>query len=79
MWECEICGGEVHEMGGLGNLLHGRCRQCGMESSIDMTGKNQYTLEEEAQIKVLLEGAIEAEEVFEIEELEEFAAQERST
>ena len=55
MWECEMCGGEVIEMGGLGNRLHGRCRQCGMDSSIDVTGNSQYTADEQEQIDELVE------------------------
>ena len=32
-WVCEMCAGEVVPMGCLGRLGHGRCRQCGMETS----------------------------------------------
>ncbi len=77
MWECEVCGGEVQETGGLGNRLHGRCRQCGMDTSIDISSRSQYTVEEQAQIDELLEGAIEAEEIYSIDELEEYSEQQR--
>lgn len=30
---CPMCGGEVTEMGSLGNRTHYRCRDCGMDSS----------------------------------------------
>lgn len=34
--KCECCGGELVELGRLGNVAHYRCRQCGIECSVDM-------------------------------------------
>jgi tRNA(Ile2) C34 agmatinyltransferase TiaS len=31
MPECSTCGGPLVEMGALGNLMHYRCRNCGLE------------------------------------------------
>ena len=31
--ECQVCGGELMELGGLGSLIWYRCRNCGMECS----------------------------------------------
>jgi hypothetical protein len=31
---CKMCGGPLVKMGGLGNLMWYRCRNCGMESSV---------------------------------------------
>lgn len=78
MWECETCGGEVHEMGGLGNKLWGRCRQCGAQSCVDLSDKNQYTDEEQRQIDDLIQGAAEAEDFFTLDELEEYADEQRA-
>ncbi len=30
---CKACGGQLVKLGGLGNLMHYRCRDCGMDSS----------------------------------------------
>lgn len=32
---CSTCGGIGNYLGQLGNLIHFRCRQCGMQFSID--------------------------------------------
>lgn len=31
--ECPCCGGPCYVLGGLGNLTHVRCRNCGIDSS----------------------------------------------
>jgi hypothetical protein len=43
MWECKVCQGNVESMGILGNLAHGRCRQCGLDQSLDVR-KNEWLL-----------------------------------
>jgi hypothetical protein len=33
---CCVCGGPTYELGQLGNLLHLRCRNCGIDHSIPL-------------------------------------------
>jgi len=33
MNNCTLCGGQLYELGQLGDLMHMRCRQCGMQHS----------------------------------------------
>ncbi len=33
-WPCSACGGVVLPLGRLGDRLHGRCRACGLETSL---------------------------------------------
>jgi len=35
---CELCGGELQQLGRLGNLLHFRCRYCGILCSVRIGG-----------------------------------------
>jgi len=35
---CELCGGELMELGPLGCLMHLRCRACGMQYSRPIDG-----------------------------------------
>ena len=35
METCGACGGELMELGKLGNRVHARCRNCGLESSME--------------------------------------------
>lgn len=35
--ECQVCGGEVGLMGMLGNRAHLLCRQCGTQSSTELS------------------------------------------
>ena len=32
-YQCDTCGGELQVLGQLGDLLHLRCRHCGVEAS----------------------------------------------
>ena len=34
--ECPVCGGPLMALGGLGNMMHYRCRDCGSECSRDV-------------------------------------------
>jgi len=63
-WACEACGSTVEELGVLGQLVHGRCRACGLDSSrpfltIPKSGLDVFKELEEAkgaQLKTLLLG-----------------------
>lgn len=35
-WDCDLCGGTVIPQGKLGSRVHGRCRNCGMNSSYSL-------------------------------------------
>ena len=39
--QCSECGGPLTELGSLGSRKHYRCRNCGMDSSSDPTGKTE--------------------------------------
>ncbi len=41
---CEICGGTLNKLGILGNKEHYNCQQCGMESSYDLSRKEENIL-----------------------------------
>jgi hypothetical protein len=41
---CSLCGGDLVWMGNLGNRMHFRCRNCGIDSSSEVT-----PIDEEAQ------------------------------
>lgn len=38
-WPCDMCDGEVFPIGKMGSRVHGRCRNCGMNSSHSMANK----------------------------------------
>lgn len=49
-WSCGVCGGEVVPLGTMGNLEHGRCRQCGMEMSQPVS--SSFSSEEETPLEM---------------------------
>lgn len=76
MWEC-ACGGMVMPHSIIGTRSTGRCKKCGAESIHHNGVVNQYTPEEQQRIDALLQGAADAEEVHDLDELESFAARQR--
>jgi len=40
--ECPMCGGEGSELGSLGWRLHFRCRDCGMDYSVDTLARASF-------------------------------------
>jgi len=53
--ECPMCGGEGTELGGLGFRMHYRCRDCGMDYSVDTRSK--LTVPEKHQKKIEVQNA----------------------
>lgn len=48
--ECPACGGQVPtELGALGRLLHLRCRDCGMDCSVDMKPRSDAEIDADFQ------------------------------
>lgn len=39
-WDCGACGGPVYPLGKLGNILYGRCRNCGMDQRQSTMGES---------------------------------------
>jgi hypothetical protein len=35
-YPCPVCGGPCYALGGLGNLMHFRCQDCGSDSHTEM-------------------------------------------
>lgn len=48
--ECPICGGDGTELGSLGWRLHFRCRDCGMDYSVDT--RPELTVPQKHQKKI---------------------------
>lgn len=65
---CEICGGELEYIGTLGRLAHYRCRDCGLNSEVELKEMPADKIAED-----LIESSARADELFDLDELEEFA------
>jgi hypothetical protein len=48
MDECNLCGGQVAVLGALGRRVHGRCVQCGMDQSFELTDEELERMNEES-------------------------------
>lgn len=68
MMTCSICGGDLAELGTLGNLVWMRCVNCGMECSRPAEDLDDY-------LEALIGDAAEASERFGDDECERYAAE----
>lgn len=77
MWECKACNGMVENQGALGNVYHGRCRNCGLTQHVEIASLSEYTPEEQEQVDQLIKDAADAEDLYGADECESFAARQR--